>query len=69
MYKIAMYNTLRSKMKEQGVTIKQVSVWCQRTPACMFGKLAGKRDFTLTEAIRIKRGLGYKDKIEKLFKK
>ena len=62
-----MYSKLRATIKEKGYKHKQVAEKIFISPACFSERMIGKIDFTLDEAIRIKKILGVDTPIEELF--
>ena len=65
-----MYVTLEAEMQRQGLSYRQLILKAGLTYSTMLPKLKGKSytgDLTLIEATKLKKALGFKDKIEDLF--
>lgn len=64
-----MYSTLKAEMARKSVTIKNLADHLEKRVATISNKINGKSDFTVPEAVEIKRFLDVSMPIDELFKK
>ena len=62
-----MFTTLRAEIVKNGLTISDFAEIIKMNKPTLSNKLNGHFDFTLTECLKIKAALNFKDSVEVLF--
>lgn len=63
------YPALRQAMRDRKARAENLAVWSDRSVASIRDKMAGRTEWSLDEALKIKQGLQSEKTIEVLFRK